>query len=107
MKQEEVEKILKSSEYIVFNGWINPDRYGFSRTASFTVRGVNYEIEWYWNCSYLKCGEMNILFDWFNICGTWPNLFKNNLQFYGEGKTRAIIPIEEYPACNKEATNCE
>ncbi len=97
MEKETVEKILKSSKYIQFNGWINPDQYGFSRTCSFAVRGVEYKIEWYFNYSTLYCGEMLTLFDNFRISDTWPHHYKNNLQFYRRGEVCAVIPIGEYP----------
>ena len=98
MNKERVEEILQSSEFIKFNGWIKKDKdSGFSRTCSFSVRGVDYEIEWYCNYSELRCGEMLVLFDNFHITGTWPNHFKNNLQFYFRGKVCAVIPVEEYP----------
>lgn len=97
MKKETVEKILASSKYIQFNGWINPDEYGFSRTCSFTVRGVEYRMEWYCNYSTLYCGEMLLIFDNFRIDNTWPHHYKDNLQFYRNGNVCAVIPIEEYP----------
>ena len=96
MKQEYVEKVLTSSEYIKFNGWIKPDEYDFSRTASFSVRGADYEIEWWCNYSELRCGEMLVLFDDFKIDTTWPLMFKRFLQFYWQGRVCAVIPIEEY-----------
>lgn len=96
MKKETVEKILKSTKYIQFNGWINPDKYNFSRTCSFTVRGVEYKIEWYCNYSTLYCGEMLVIFDNFRISDTWPHHYKNGLQFYRRKEVCAVIPIEEY-----------
>lgn len=98
MEKETVEKILKSSKYIKFNGWIEPDKSGFSRTCSFEVRGVEYKILWYCNYSSLHCGEMLLMFDNFHIDNTWPHHFKNNLQFYRKGDVCAVIPIEEYPS---------
>lgn len=98
MKRERIENILTSSQYIQFNGWINPDGIsGFSRICSFAVRGVEYKIEWYCNYSSLFCGEMLVIFDNFRISGTWPHHFKNNIQFYRNGEICAVIPIEEYP----------
>ena len=89
-------RIEMEKEYIKFNGWVKPDKYGFSRTASFTVRGVDYEIEWYRNYSELRCGEMIVLFDSLGISSTWPARYKNFLEFYRLGRASAIIPIEEY-----------
>lgn len=97
MEKERVEKILKSSKFIKFNGWINPDEYGFSRVCSFEVRGVEYKIEWYCNYSTLYCGEMLVIFDNFNISNSWPHHYADNLQFDRRGETCAVIPIEEYP----------
>ena len=96
MKQEQVESVLTSSDFIKFNGWVKPDKYGFSRTASFTVRGVDYEIEWYCNYSELIRGEMIVPFDDFRIETTWPLCYKRFLQFYRRGEVCAVIPIEEY-----------
>lgn len=96
MEKERVEEILKSSKHIRFNGWIKPNEYGFCRTCSFSVRGVEYEIEWYCNYSELRCGEMLVLFDNFRTENTWPHYYKDNLQFYRNGNVCAVIPIEEY-----------
>jgi len=92
MEKETIERVLESSNYIQFNGWINPDKYRYSRICSFTVRGVEYKIEWLLGCSRLYCGEMFLLFDNLRISDD-----KNELQFCRNGRICAVIPIEEYP----------
>ena len=92
----DVSKIGGFSPEITETGWVEQDKYGFSRVYAFTVRGVKYVIECWANLCYLKCGELEIVFDSFNFSGTWPNGFKRNLQFYFNGKTIAILPVEEY-----------
>lgn len=96
MKKEVVEKILKSSSFIKFKGWIEPNEYGFSRTCSFDVRGVEYKIKWFCNFSTLYCGEMFLNFDDFRIENTWSHHYGKNLQFYRYGSVCAVIPIEKY-----------
>ena len=96
LTMEKLEKILESNDCIKAIGWINKDKYGFSRTYQFEVRNVVYEIEWWCNISYLYCGELFVLFDEMRIDSTWPNHFKNNIQFYYQGKVCCILPIEEY-----------
>lgn len=95
LTKERVEEVLTSSPFITFNGWVDPDEYGFSRTAAFSVRGVDYKIEWFCNYSTLYCGEMEVLFDDFRVDTTWPKHFKYFLQFYADGSICAVIPIEE------------
>lgn len=96
MEKEYVEKILTSSEYIKFNGWIKKDGYDFSRAVSFSVRGADYEIKWWCNYSELRCGEMIVPFDNFRIETTWPLHYKRYLLFYRHREVCAVIPIEEY-----------
>lgn len=97
MTQEDVEKVLTSNKHIKFHGWIKPNCTGFSRTASFSVRGADYEIEWYCNSQILRCGEMQTFYDYFRLDDTWPEHFKKFLQFYiGNEKIVAIIPVEEF-----------
>jgi hypothetical protein len=93
---DEVSKIGHMSPKITGAGWAEHDEYGFSRVYAFTVRGVKYTVECWANICYLKCGELTVVFDSFNFSGTWPNSFKKNLQFYSNGKTIAILPVEEY-----------
>lgn len=96
LTKEKLEKVLESNDCIKAIGWVKKDKYGFSRTYQFEVRGVVYEIEWWKNISYLHCGEMIVLFDEMNISGTWPHHFKNDIRFYYKGDVCCILPIEEY-----------
>lgn len=101
MNQESLEKILGNNTLINFEGWIEPDKYGFSRRCAFTVRGVRYIIEWYCNSSHLYCGELQVCsFDFITYNGCYPNRFKNSLNFCLKdesfGRTIAVIPVEEY-----------
>ena len=93
---DEVSKIGHLSSKITEAGWVDHDKYGFSRVYTFTVRGVKYTVECWSNLCYLNCGELAVVFDHFEFSGTWPNSFKKNLQFYFNGKTVAILPVEEY-----------
>lgn len=96
MEKERVEDIAKWSNHIKSIGWINQNEYGFSRKWAFEVRGTQYIIEWWPNVCQLECGELIVLFDDVRWSGTWPNRFKNNIQFYYNGKVCAIIPVESY-----------
>ena len=93
---DKVSKIGCLSPEITEIGWVEHDKYGFSRAYDFTVRGVKYTVECWANICYLNCGELSIVFDNFEFSGTWPNSFKKNLQFYFNKKTIAILPVEEY-----------
>lgn len=93
---DEVSKIGYLSPEITEAGWVEHDKYGFSRVYAFMVRGAKYAIECWANLCYLNCGELAVVFDHFEFSGTWPNSFKKNLQFYFNGKTIAILPVEEY-----------
>ncbi len=93
---ETVEKLPAFSPCITDAGWINHDKYGFSREYSFSVRNTKYVIDCWKNMGYLRCGELNIPFHTFQICGTWPHQYKNELQFFYHGNTCAILPLEEY-----------
>lgn len=96
LTRDRLEDLMESNPNIKSSGWTNPDKHGFCRTYEFEVRGATYEIEWYCNYSELRCGEMIVLFDNFKIDNTWPHHYKNNLQFYRNGKVCCVIPIEEY-----------
>ena len=95
---DELFGLLKSAPSVVITGGYNPEsKTDFDRTIKFSVRGKDYEIEWYKNISYLYIGEVKIPFYNVSVSGTWPNRFKNNLQFvYAGGETICIMPIEEY-----------
>ncbi len=93
---ESVESMPNSSPVITGSGWINKDEYGFSRDYAFSIRGVRYVINCWANMGYLTCGELTIPFHNFRFTGTWPHHFKNELQFMYNGKTCAILPLEEY-----------
>ena len=59
--------------------------------------GATYNIEWWSNISYLLLpNDMVIPFSSVEVSGTWPNEYKNNLQFYHNGEICAILPIEHY-----------
>jgi hypothetical protein len=94
---EAAEKITELSPEITGAEWVSQDESGFSRQYKFVVRGVEYIIECWANMGYLLCGELKIPFHTFEFNGTWPNNFKNNLQFHYFGKVCAILPVEEYP----------
>ena len=97
MTKEDIEKLLSSHESITL---IMPDESsgGFDRDIKFIVRKIEYRIQWWINLCYLFIGEVQIPFHYIEISGTWPNLFKTNIQFSGlDGNKVAIIPAEEYP----------
>lgn len=97
MKIEDLDKVLSSNKNIENVQVVKLDHETiFERVRLFTIRGQNYKIEWWTNGCYLWCGELSVYFSEVEISGTWPNRFKNNLQFYYDGETVAVIPIEEY-----------
>jgi len=101
MEKENLEKILNNNPLIDFEGWIEPDKYGFSRRCAFVIRGVRYIIDWHCNCSQLYCGELQVCsFDFITYDGCYPNRFKNSLNFNISGgmfgRPIAVIPVEEY-----------
>ena len=64
-KEELVEKLAK----VGINGeWINPDKYGFSRTFQFELNGQTIKIEWFCNYSTLMIGNAEF---WFDRISTW------------------------------------
>ena len=96
MKQEQLIKLL---EVGVDDGLLVGVTFDEIRKFEFTVKltGKKYKIEWWVNICYLttECG-LYMSFSSVEISGTWPNHFKNNLQFtYGKDK-RAIITVEVY-----------
>ena len=93
---EAVETLPSLSGGITDAGWINVSQYGFSREYGFVVRGVQYVIECWANMGYLLVGELSIPFHSFKFTNTWPNKYKNNLQFRYFKNVCAILPVEEY-----------
>jgi hypothetical protein len=70
---------------------------GFNRNRTFTALDQKYEIEWWANIQYLFIGNATIVFDSVRVQATWPNHFKNNLQFYDtSGEVVCVVPIERY-----------
>jgi hypothetical protein len=94
---EEIPHILSSHEQIKYEGFIAPDKDGFSRIVRFQIRGVTYEIKIFGDVSYLYCGEMRVLFNWFTIDRAGLSGFKTYLWFYKDDVTCAVIPLEEHP----------
>jgi len=96
MKIEDIVKLLQSNKCIenVKYDKLNDGR--FNRDIYFTVRNVEYHIEWWINICYLYLGDFFMRFDKAEINGFWPNHFKNNLNFSMDDKTIAVIPVEEY-----------
>lgn len=74
----------------------------FEFTISLT--GKKYKITWWVNICYLttECG-LYMPFHSIEISGTWPNHYKNNLQFTYHKDKCAIIPIEEYPVMGEDS----
>ena len=69
----------------------------FNRNIEFTLREVNYNIEWWYNHSFLNIGEAKLLyFTDMEIISTYPNEYKYNLAFFQGESNVMIIPVEEY-----------
>ena len=100
--REELEKVLTDAG--VFKGWIEPDQYGYCRTAQCEALGQEFEIEWWCNQCYLKIGNAQILFLWCYEDTTWPGYnWKRELFFankpcggwlHGHEQIVALIPTE-------------
>lgn len=75
----------------------------YQRWFKFSVRGVQYIIEWWSNVSYLEIGEVRIPFNYLEINGHWPNRFKNNIVGRTGDNTRFILPLEEYQGGGQDA----
>ena len=68
-KEELVEKLTK----VGINGeWINPDKYGFSRTFQFELNGQIIKIEWFCNYSTLMIGNAHFWFDRISTYSGYP-----------------------------------
>ena len=95
MKIEELDKVL-THHAIYLDPVVEKDG-EFNRHRVFSALGEEYLIQWWVNIAYLFIGNVQIVFDSVRVQGTWPNGFKNNLQFYNAaGNVVCIIPIEEY-----------
>lgn len=81
MDLEQIEKVLLSVPEIEYLGHTGVDKYGFSRTISFILNDITYEIEWYHNISYLKMNDVVIMFNRIEHTNTWPHKFKSELRF--------------------------
>ena len=97
-----IDKVLKvlSFNLIVNINTLNPNKY-FDRVNRFSTslnKDIVMRIEWWDNISYLivESNEMKIPFDNLEISGTWPNGYKNNIQFSYNGSVCCIIPLEKY-----------
>lgn len=94
---DNLEKVLNSNKEIR-----NLTRYGlstesFKRNFSFFIRDIKYRIEWWSNIGYLFIGEAEIPFQ--NICinTTWPENYRNFLEFLNNSNEMVvIIPLEKY-----------
>ena len=94
---KEIISLLKSIPQIEFLGYINIDKYGFSRTIAFILRSVTYKIEWYSNISYLYIGEVIIPFINIEHTNTYPHNYKSELRFTitkDNAYFPVIIPVE-------------
>ena len=68
-KEELVEKLAK----VGINGkWIEPDKYGFSRTFQFELNGQTIKIEWFCNYSTLMIGNAHFWFDRISTYSGYP-----------------------------------
>ncbi len=95
MKLEDLEKVLKSHPAIEFKELPEEEPGKLDRYREFTVRGVEYRIQWWVNICYLYIGEVKIPFYKVEVSGTWPNNFKLNLQFSYMRAVCVILPLEE------------
>ena len=96
MKQKQLSKILENG---VDRGLLVGVKFDDVREFEFTIKltGNSYKITWWVNICYLttSCG-LYMPFDTVEISGTWPNHFKNNLQFTYKKDKCAILPVEMY-----------
>lgn len=103
----EQERLIAVLEKGVDDGLLVGVTFDDVRAFEFTVKltGKKYKITWWVNICYLttECG-LYMPFNSVEISGTWPNHFKNNLQFTYHKDKCAIVPIEEYPA-KKDQSN--
>ncbi|GAA0348210.1 hypothetical protein GCM10008931_44370 [Oceanobacillus oncorhynchi subsp. oncorhynchi] len=87
---------IKNAPNVSYAEWIDSDDYGYSNRLEFIVKNKSYIIVWYWNESKLYFQNGLFCFDKVEVSGTWPNDYKNNLQFYLNGRVVGVIPLEEY-----------
>ena len=74
------------------------DENGFYRAFKFAdIEGTDIRFIWYVNATTVEINGIEIRFYSFSISGTWPNLYKNNLNLIDRcGDKMAIIPLERY-----------
>lgn len=103
MTMDDILRILSRSRNITNVTMIDVDDYGFSRRVRFEVEGQVYVIERWANLCYLEAGNAKIIFDKVRFKGTWPNRYKNNLQFYDDrNEVVCVIGVDKYP--NREVS---
>lgn len=98
---DEIEQMLESAKGVKNVVRYKNGDYQFERNINFTVRGTEYKIVWYKNLSTLYAGNVEINFTAVEFSGTWPNKFKDNLQFYYENEVIAIIGVNNYDTTNQ------
>ena len=96
ISKEDLDKVLHLNRNIEGVIWDQVKPGEFSRGVYFMVRGMAYKIEWWSNVGYLFKERLQIPFDHVELSGTWPNSFKENLQFHYNGRVCAILPVEPY-----------
>ena len=94
IEYEELESLLNTDLIELFVSKDVPGK--LNRSFKFIAFDKTYLIEWWKNLCYLYIDDVQIPFEQVKITGTWPNRYKNNLQFYYNGEVCAILPIEKY-----------
>lgn len=98
MSMDDILRVLAISENVKNVTMIDVDEYGFSRRVRFEIEGQIYVIERWANTCYLEVGNAKINFDKVRFEGTWPNCYKNNLQFYDDrNEVFCVIGVDKYP----------
>jgi len=107
MKLSEIKEILKNTPNIKYDYYNNDERDlgigEINRIILFESRGIEFEIQWWINQSYLYIGGVGpILFKKVEKIHTWPNHAKMNLQFYqNESLPCCIIEVDWYEEIKK------
>ena len=71
MDKDKLEELLESVG--IKGEWINPDKYGFSRTFQFELCGQVIQIEWFCNYSTLIIGNAHFWFDRISTYSGYPH----------------------------------
>lgn len=76
----------------------------FQRKVKFQIEDQDYVIEWFPNGSYIYIGNAQVAFEKLRFYGTWPNRYKNNLQFYNEyDRIVCVIGVDKYDIDSTES----